>query len=200
MPWAVAGIALLALFALLAGRGFNARSAGELDAPQNALPQQGLDFDRPDAEARTQRGPDISQLSPQERAERLFNRVMTLASDGKQDSVLFFAPMAISAYRMIGPLDADQHYDVGRIAEVAGALALARAESDSILARNPSHLLGLILAARIATLDGNTAARHDYERRLLAAERSELARRLPEYERHQDDIVRALAPARASTR
>jgi hypothetical protein len=197
MPWAVAGIALLALLALLAGRGFSPQRGGDLDAPLNALPQAGLDFDRPGAPAR---GGDISQLSPEERADRLFNRVMLLASRGQRDSVLFFAPMAIQAYQMLGPLNNDQHYDVGRIAEVAGALPLARAHADTILARSPTHLLGLILAARVATLEGDAARRAEYERRLLAAERAEAARRLPEYERHQDEIVSALATARRGAR
>ncbi|HTI44454.1 MAG TPA: hypothetical protein VL693_21650, partial [Vicinamibacterales bacterium] len=39
--------------------------------------------------------PDISQMSPEERANRLFNRVMILAESGKQDSVQFFMPMAL---------------------------------------------------------------------------------------------------------
>lgn len=193
----MAGVALLALFALLAGRGFSSPRGADLDAPLNALPQAGLDFDRPGtSDAVATRASDISQLSPEERADRLFNRVMTLASQGKRDSVLFFAPMAISAYRMLGPLNLDQHYDVGRIGEVAGAWPLAQAQSDSILARAPTHLLGLILAARAATLRGDTAARRRLEQRLVAAERMEAAKALPEYERHQDEIVAALAAAR----
>jgi hypothetical protein len=201
LPWGVAGVALLALFALLAGRGFGASRAADLDAPQNALPQAGLDFDRPsDAAAAPTRASDISQLSPEERADRLFNRVMALASQGKRDSVLFFAPMAIGAYRMLGPLNLDQHYDVGRIGEVAGAWPLAQAQSDSILSRAPTHLLGLILAARAATLRGDSAARQRLEQRLVAAERTEVAKALPEYERHQDEIVAALAAARRNNR
>jgi hypothetical protein len=100
------------------------------------------------------RAMDISQMSPEERAERLYNRVMLLASQNKGDSVAFFAPMAIEAYQMIGRLNEDQHYDVGRIAAVAGALPLARAHADSILSRSPNHLLGLILAAHVAELQG----------------------------------------------
>jgi hypothetical protein len=201
LPWGVAGVALLALFALLAGRGFGSVRGAGLDAPQNALPQAGLDFDRPSsADPAPQRASDISQLSPEERADRLFNRVMALASQGKRDSVLFFAPMAISAYRMLGPLNLDQHYDVGRIGEVAGAWPLAQAQSDSILSRAPTHLLGLILAARAAVLRGDSEARQRLEQRLIAAERIEAAKSLPEYERHQDEIVAALAAARRTNR
>ncbi|MEO8577783.1 MAG: hypothetical protein ABI556_13825 [Gemmatimonadales bacterium] len=187
------------LLAFLAGNGFNSRRGSTLDAPQNALPQAGLD-DRgagspPEGAVR---GPDISQLSPQERADRLFNRVMLLASQGKPDSVLFFAPMAISAYQMLSPMNADQRYDLGRIAEVAGALPLARAQADTILVENPKHLLGLILASRIAALDKRAADQKAFDARLVSAYQAESARKLPEYDRHGDDIQNALTEARRS--
>jgi len=202
MPWVVAAIALVTLLAYLAGSAFDSRRGSTLDAPQNALPQEGLDG-RPPADGGAAsgsspgvvRGPDISQLSPQEQADRLFNRVMILNNEGKSDSVLFFAPMAISAYQMLAPLNADQRYDLGRIAEVAGALPLARAQADTILARNPTHLLGLTLASRIASLEKRTADRNAFDSKLVAASQTELAKKLPEYQRHQADITSALAEA-----
>jgi len=124
---------------------------------------------------------------------------MLLNSQGKNDSVLFFAPMAISAYEMLSPMTSDQRYDMGRIAEVAGALPLAKAQADTILKANPNHLLGLILAARIASLSGDSAARRRYETKILAVEKTEGARKLPEYEKHQDDITSAITTARRSS-
>ena len=186
--WSVAGLALLALFALLAGRSLLSNS-GIAANPETGMPLQG-----------GARAMDISQMSPEERAERLYNRVMLLASQNKSDSVAFFAPMAIEAYQMIGRLDEDQHYDVGRIAVVAGALPLARAHADSILSRSPNHLLGLILAADVAEREGRSDARAEYERRLVAAEAREVQRAAPEYERHRDEITAALAAARSRAR
>lgn len=200
LPWIVAALAFLALFAMAAGRGFNARRSNTVDGSQNALPQAGLD-DRgvtEDDGSGGVRAPDISSLSPQERADRLYNRVMLLASQGKVDSVQFFAPMALTAYQMLSPLSADQRYDMGRIGEVAGALPLAKAQADTILRDNPNHLLGLILEARLATLAGDTTQLHSFERRLMAAEKTELAKKRVEYSRHQDDIVNALQQARKS--
>lgn len=206
LPWVVAAIALLALLSMSAGKFFNARRGSTLDAPQNALPQAGLD-DRgaaesgdaaPDNNPAVVRGPDISAMSPSERADRLFNRVMMLNSQGKTDSVLFFAPMALEAYRLLSPKSADDRYDMGRIAEVAGALPLARAQADTILQSNPTHLLGLILAARIASLSGDNAAKKQLEKKFLAVEKAEVARKLPEYLRHQDDISNALGDAQRS--
>ena len=195
LPWIVAAIALVTLLSFLAGSAFNRSRGSRLDAPQNALPQAGLD-DRGSSDEAPEgavRAPDISQLSPEERADRLFNRIMSLSGEGKEDSVLFFAPMAISAYQALNPMNADQRYDLGRIAEVAGAFPLAKAQADTILKQNPTHLLGLILAARIASVDNRPADRAAYQSRLRSAYGSEIAKNLPEYERHSQDIRTALA-------
>ena len=192
----VAAIALVTLLAFLAGGAFNRKRGSSLDAPQNALPQAGLDDRGAPGPEGAVRGPDISQLSPQERADRLFNRVMLLASQGKSDSVLFFAPMAIESYRMLSPLNADQRYDLGRIAEVAGAYPLAKAQVDTILAENPTHLLGLILGVRVASLEKRAADSASMQGKLRAAYQSESAKKLPEYERHAEDIRVGLGDAR----
>ncbi|HEV7593659.1 MAG TPA: hypothetical protein VGO33_01585 [Gemmatimonadaceae bacterium] len=185
---------------MAAGRGFNARRSNTIDGSSNALPQAGLDDRGAPAEDQSvgARAPDISSLSPQERADRLYNRVMLLATQGKADSVQFFAPMALTAYQMLAPLNADQRYDMGRIGEVVGALPLAKAQADSILRENPNHLLGLILEARLAMLAGDSTQLHAYERRLIAAEKSEAPKKREEYLRHQDDITNALQQAKKS--
>jgi hypothetical protein len=200
LPWAVAGVAFLALFAMLAAKGFNAGRGSTLDAPQNALPNPALDNGPPGMSAPfagaaggAVRAPDISQMSPAEVADKLFNRVMLLHDEGKTDSVQFFAPMAIQAYQMLeqqqGHLfNADQRYDVGRIAEVAGALPMAKAQADTILQQYPTHLLGLLLAAQVAKESGNTAAHDEYATQFSKAKASELAKNLPEYTRHKAEI------------
>jgi hypothetical protein len=139
---------------------------------------------------------DISSMTPQERASRLFDRIMRLSEEGKRDSVELFASMAIPVYESLGPLDLDGRYDLGRIAHVSGQLDIAQAQADSILRQAPDHLLGLILAAAVAETRGNQAARIAFERRLLAAEASQLASGLEEYTRHRLDIDNALTAAR----
>jgi hypothetical protein len=193
LPWIAAAIASIALLAYLAGSAYNRRSSSAPDASQNALPQSGV-ADQP------VRAPDISQMSPEEQADRLYNRVMALDRRGKTDSVLFFAPMAIEAYRMLTPLSTDQRYDLGRIAEVAGALPLARVQADTILLESPANLLGLTLGARIAQLEKRASDARKFETALLDAYAAESARKLPEYERHKDDIESALVRARRSPR
>lgn len=197
LPWIAGTIALVALIAFVAGEAFNRERNSAPDASRNSLSQAG-DGPSPDGAVRA---PDISQLSPEERADRLYNRVILLDSQGKSDSVAFFAPMAIESYRMLSPINIDQRYDMGRIAEIAGALPLAKAQSDTILQQNPNHLLGLVLALRIATLENRSADAALYRSKLRSAYSDEAAKKLPEYQRHDDDIQAALArPAGTSVR
>lgn len=139
---------------------------------------------------------DISSMSPEERADRLFNRVMRYSSEGKADSAAFFAPMALASIEALAPLDAHRHYDLGLVALAAGDVARASAQGDTILAQRPTHLLGLMLAARVADARGDSAASKKLRRRLLAAESAERARALPEYSDHDTDIRTALELAR----
>lgn len=140
--------------------------------------------------------PDISAMSPEERADRLFNRVMRLSSEGKTDSAAFFGPMALGALEALTPLDAHRRYDVGLVALVTGDVSSATAQGDTILAQQPTHLLGLALAARAADARGDAVASRSFRRRLLAAEPAEKARNLPEYTAHAADISAALELAR----
>jgi len=188
IPWIVASIALVALVALVAAQRFKASTAA------NALPQAQLG-EAPPSQPMA-RAPDISQLTPRERADRLFDRIMALHERGRTDSVQFFAQMAIPAFQMLQPLDLDARYDMGRIAEVAGVPDFARAQADTILRAEPNHLLGLVLAIRAARLAGNEPAAANFERRLIAAEPTERRRDRAEYTRHRADIDAALDVAR----
>jgi hypothetical protein len=138
---------------------------------------------------------DISQLTPDERVDRLFNRVMAAASAGKLDTVAFFAPMAVTSFQALEPLSLHRRYDLGLIYLVSGEPALARAEADAILAAEPKHLLGLSLAMRSARAAGDEAGRARLAARFLAALPSERGRNLPEYVDHATDITEATAEA-----
>jgi hypothetical protein len=179
----VGGIAVVALIALVLAQRSASNDAGAATAsPLRATP--------------VIRGPDLSTMSPRERADRLFNRVMSYQERGVTDSMQFFADMGIRAFQMLPSLDNDARYDMGRIAEAAGNAALAKAQSDTILQSSPTHLLGLALAARAARLTSSPAVARAYDRRLLAAETAERRKSLPEYERHAVDIDEALRVAR----
>jgi hypothetical protein len=154
------------------------------------------DSDAPPRADRTVAAPDISSMTPEERADRLFDRVMRLSSEGKTDSAAFFAPMALGALAALEPLDAHRRYDLGLIALVSGDAAVAKAQADTILAQRPTHLLGLSLAARVADARNDVAAARAFRARLLAAEPAERAAGLPEYTAHGNDLRTALELAR----
>ncbi len=181
LPWVVAGIALLSLLAFIVGQNFRRAPA---PAPTSA-----------GAPATPGRAPDISQMGPEERADRLFQRVMTYVSEGKSDSVAFFAPMAIQSQLALAPLDAHRRYDLGLLGMVSGDAALATAQADSILAQSPDHLLGLILAMRTAGMRSDVAARGRHAARLLEVVDRERARGLSEYIDHDPDITAAVREA-----
>jgi hypothetical protein len=174
LPWVVAGIAMLSLLAFIVGQNFR-RAPAPASQP-----------------AAAPRAPDISQMSPEERADRLFNRVMQYVAAGQSDSVLFFSPMAISSFEALTPLTAHRRYDLGLLGVVSGDGAMARAQADTILRSEPTHLLGLILGMRAAGLQLDAAARADYAARLKAAFVSERAKRLPEYVDHEPDLDAAM--------
>jgi hypothetical protein len=179
----VVATAVLMLVAYVAGQALGRRGdSGDGGATQagNAAPSSM----RP--------APDISNMSPEERATRLFDRVMAYSEQGKMDSARFFAPMAIQAYQMIGPLDAHARYDIGTISAAVGETALARLEADSILAAQPNHLLGLALAIRTANMAGDATAEAKFRKRLVAAAPAERGKNLKEYTEHARDIDRAL--------
>jgi hypothetical protein len=196
LPWAVAAIALVALIALVVGQRFGSRPASvtepvaEATTPIEAAPAGPA--------GAMPRAPDISQLTPEQRAERLYDRIMKEAEAGRTENVKTFMPMAVAAYEMLAPLSADQRYDLGRIGEVGGDTALARAQADTILAAKPTHLLGLILKGKAARMEGNESRAHDADAKLLAAEQKERAAGLQEYLSHKNDIDAAVASARAA--
>jgi hypothetical protein len=135
-------------------------------------------------------------MSPRDIADRLFDRVMKLSGEGKVDSAQFFATMALQNYASMGDLDLDLRYDMGRVAEVAGRREIVKAQADTILARSPSHLLGLVLAIKAAAMAEDETALAAAQRRLVAAEPAERPKNLEEYQRHRQDIDDALAQAR----
>jgi hypothetical protein len=175
---------VLVLVAFVAGEAVGRRSS----APEVGLAEQGAALPA----AGMASAPDISSMSPEERASRLFNRVMSYSEQGKPDSARFFAPMAVQAYQMIGAPDAHARYDIGEIYAAVGDASSARAEADTILTAQPNHLLGLTLAARAADLSGDATAAAKFRRRLAAAAPAERAKGLKEYSEHARDIDAAL--------
>jgi hypothetical protein len=132
--------------------------------------------------------PDISQMSPRERFDRLFNRVMQAADRGDTAQVVRFTPMALGAYGQLDSTDADARYHAAvlrtQVGDMAGALALA----DTILARDPGHLFGYIIRGTVAALQNDTTRQRQAERDFRAHFAAESAAGRQEYQEHQPVI------------
>ena len=190
LPWGVAGAALGALLTVLALRlggssGSGIRDAGGVE--NGPLPASRIS------------PPDISQMSPEERATRLYNRVMMLHTQGKADSAEFFLPMALQAYAMLPALDVDARYHVGVLELTGGNAAAAVAQADTIRRAVPTHLFGFMLRARGLELERDTAGARRAYRDFLRHEAAERARQRPEYGEHAENLDAFHGQATAAT-
>jgi hypothetical protein len=188
--WLVAGALCVALLLLIVFKVI--REAGPAAAPEMANagaqgPREGV----PDDGAGGLAGgvpPDISRMTPRERFDRLFNRVMQAGERGDTAQVVRFTPMALAAYGQLDSIDADARYHAAvlrmQIGDVPGALALA----DTILARSPGHLFGYVIRGTVASLQNDTARRQQAERDFRAHFAAESAAGRPEYQEHQPVI------------
>ncbi|HEX5581677.1 MAG TPA: zinc ribbon domain-containing protein [Gemmatimonadaceae bacterium] len=199
LPWAFAAIVLLAFGAYVAAQHF-AGSRAPAVAAATALPPGSAPFAGGAGGAPAGPAPDISNMSPEERADRLFDRIMTAYENGDSEYVQNMAPMALAAYEMLPTLDPLRRFDWGRIAEITGSLQVAQAHADTLLQANPRHLLGLILAARVADLEKDEARRAAFANRLIEAAPAELEEGRPEYTVHANTINIALTEARRRAR
>ncbi len=172
LPWAVAGAAVGALLTVVALRlGSSSGGVGDGPPPASRVP-----------------APDISQMSPEEQARRLFDRVVGLAERGLQDSVRFFLPMALGAYAQLPALDLDARYDIGVLHLAGGDGAGTLAQADTILRTVPTHLYGFMLRARAYELARDAPRARRAYAGFLRYETAERARRRPEYAEHQNTI------------
>jgi hypothetical protein len=205
LPWVVAVAALAGLVAVLLVprlRGGNdPQPAGQATGqPPFAAAAPSAGLAAPSAPGGNPGAVDLSQMTPREAADRLFNRVMTAASTGDSAQARQFVPMAIMAYQRVETLDTDGRYHLAALQLVAHDYAAARAQADSILATSPTHLFGLFSAAEAERGRGNGAAAKEFYLRFIRAYDAEVAKRLPEYEEHSQGLpaMRAQAVAKVA--
>jgi hypothetical protein len=145
--------------------------------------------------------PDLSSMTPRERFDRLYNRVMRAAESGDTAAVARFSPMAVMAYSQLDSVDADARYHAAVLqlhvsGDTAGALRLA----DSILATQPHHLFGYLIRGTAARLAGDQRLLARAYADFLAAWDAETRSSRPEYRDHQAmlDQFRSAAAAKNS--
>lgn len=168
LPWLVAGISVVLLVVVSVVSYFG--SPGQSSQP---------------GQLASAPAPDISAMSPRERADRLFNRVMSAAERTDTGEVTFFAPMAIQSYGLLDTLDADARYHLGLIHSLSSNTAAARAQADTLEQETPGHLLGAVLHHEVAARLGDAAGQEQSYRTFLENFQSEMASGRVEYAEHQ---------------
>jgi hypothetical protein len=136
-----------------------------------------------------ERAPDISRMSPGERFDRLFNRVMQAAEQGDTAQVARFTPMALGAYAQLDSINADARYHAAvlrlQVGDAAGAAALA----DTILMRDPGHLFGYLVRGAVGDFRGDTASVRRAAREFLSHYDAEQRSGRIEYREHEPALA-----------
>ena len=182
--WIVAGALVLLLLGAIVWRVERGTAAPVV--PDMANPGAG---DAPFAGGRpTGPAPDISAMSPRERFDRLFNRVMSAAERGDSGTVVTFTPMALGAYSQLDTVDTDARYHAALLLLQTGGVPAALALADTIEATQPGHLFGYLIRGSAADLAQNDTMRRQAYRDFLAHVAAEEKADRPEYREHQPAI------------
>ncbi len=190
--WILAGIAaLVALLAILwRGGAFHPAAPPDMGNVGNVgtAPSAGL----------AGRAPDISSMSPRERFDRLFERVIRASEAGDSVTVLQFAPMALGAYSQLDAADTDARYHAAMIDLAVGDFAGADALADTVLAGAPGHLFAYLIRGESADRQNNTAALSRSYRDFLDHYDAEMRAGRVEYAEHRPVLDNFRTRARAS--
>lgn len=138
---------------------------------------------------------DLSQLTPRETADQLFNRVMAASENGDTLSVRQFMPMAVQAYEAARPLDMDGLFHLALLQRTGGMFDASLAAALEILEGEPNHILGLKAAGEAAVALGREDEAAGFYQRILDNHDAEVGRPLPEYQIHSNLLSAARAEA-----
>ena len=186
--WIAAGVAGLALLGVLIaflarGEGRGATAGASAAAPFAS-----------GGDASSGTPPDISNMTPKERYDRLYNRVMRAAESGDQATVAQFTPMTVTAYQQLDSVDADARFHMAMLLLHTGHVPGAAAEGDSILKATPGHLFGYMIRGTVARWDKDAAGLKKAQQEFLTRYDAEMKAKRPEYSEHE----RAVNDFRAS--
>jgi hypothetical protein len=183
--WRVAGVLCVVLVGAIILK--VTRGAPEPVAPDmaNAGASSGQATGPTGASSAPGAAPDISRMSPRERFDRLFNRIMAAAEQGDRAQVERFTPMALGAYAQLDSVDIDARYHAAVLRIQSGDPAGAAALADTIQAESPGHLFGYMILGAAAQARGDAATRAKAERDFLARYDAEMRANRPEYLEHR---------------
>ncbi|MGD8867808.1 MAG: hypothetical protein PVI01_09260 [Gemmatimonadales bacterium] len=174
------GIAIVALGVLYAVIHYSGGSTGR------SVPTQRISISEIGSET------PATTTDPRAIADQLFNEALAAHETGDSVRAQQFVPMALSAYADLGDLDLDARYHVALLNLAADRAGAAVAQSDTMLARVPDHLLALLVGARAYDKLGQPDRAADYYERFLQAHTPDTATSRQEYLDH----ARVLATGR----
>jgi len=121
---------------------------------------------------------------PRAIADQLFNEALAAHENGDSARARMFIPLALGAYAELDELDLDARYHVALLHLAAKQAQAALAQSDTMLAQVPEHLLALLVGARAYEDLGQPDRAADYYERFLAAHTPAVAASRQEYMDH----------------
>ncbi len=150
----------------------------------------------------TSQGVGAARSTPRGEADALFDRAMTAFESGDSAAASFSGRMALSAYQLLGDLDADAHFHVGLLNQITGDYASMIARADSIENLVPTHLFAAMLRHRAGQVSGSREWMDQGYREFLQRYDSEIAAGRWEYDVHGRlvESFRAEAAAAQGTR
>lgn len=172
-PWIVAGAAMAGVLAVLL---FTVARSEPGPPPPAAAPAE--------AEA----APDISGMTPRERFDRLYQRVLAASRSGDEATVTRFTPMALAAYAMLDSVDTDARYHAAVLRVHTGEPDAARLLGDTIVAREPAHLFGYMARGSSARWRQDSTALRQAYRSFLKHYEAEMKAARPEYAEHKFSV------------
>jgi len=192
VPWLVAGFLVIAGLTYIAYLGINRNSPPEvarMPNAGNAAPGVASGDGGEADPTPTGTPPDISAMSPTERFNRLFDRVMRAASAGDTAQAKQFTPMAILAYGMLDTVTADARYHAAVLYAESGQYPAALALADTLLKQNPNHLFGYLVRGEVADRRRDATAAAAARKDFMAHYQAEIGRAdRPEYGEHKPVI------------
>jgi hypothetical protein len=135
--------------------------------------------------AQVSRPPDLSRMTPRERFDRLWDRVMRAAEGQSADTVTMFAPMALAAYRQLDSADTDARLHAAMIHVAVGELAAAKALADTIEQKQKGHLFIDLIRGSVADQENDAKTLAQAYANFLAHYDAELAANRKEYVDHK---------------
>ena len=128
--------------------------------------------------------PAISAMTPRERFDRLYNRIMQASERSDSAEVERFTPMALGAYQQLESRDADARYHAAVLQMQVGNFPAARALADTIVKETPGHLFGYVIRGTAARFQNDPAALAQARKDFLAHYDAEMRLKRVEYLEH----------------